>query len=244
VTGHQGAYSTKGANHEQHRRDSRVLPPDIGAKDVAILLGEMHVAGKNTWSPFEKAGHVYRLHRDFALTQDEIAQRLRMSKSRVNQLVRSFDVMKNRFLPKYPAHANIRKFSYFEELYKNPDLRDWIATTPGAEDLFVDWVGQDKLSQGIHVRKLPAIIGNPRALAALSTDGFSDAERIIGEDDPAADSRLFRRMVEMTDVLRKAQLDDIRRVRNAGNHQAREIVLEMRKALDHFLELCDLDLGR
>src|ERR1043165_9776325 len=35
---------------------SRILPADIGDRDVAILLGEMHVAGKNTWTPFEKAG--------------------------------------------------------------------------------------------------------------------------------------------------------------------------------------------
>jgi len=67
---------------------ARVLPEDIRDREIAILLGEMHVAGKNTWTPFEKAGHVYRLHKNFALTQDEIAQRLRMSKSKVNQLIR------------------------------------------------------------------------------------------------------------------------------------------------------------
>ena len=33
---------------------ARVLPADIGKRDVAILLGEMHVAGKNTWTPVRK----------------------------------------------------------------------------------------------------------------------------------------------------------------------------------------------
>src|SRR5262249_32437384 len=115
---------------QKHPRDparreipAPMLPADIGAKDVAILLGEMHVAGKNTWSSFEKAGHVYRLHEEFALTQDEIAQRLRMSKSKVNQLIRAFGVMKNKFLPKYPGPTSSRKFSYFEELFKKPQLR-------------------------------------------------------------------------------------------------------------------------
>src|SRR3984885_9132887 len=118
------------AESRWQRIPARLLPDDIGDREIAILLGEMHVAGKNTWTAFEKAGHVYRMHKDFALTQDEIAQRLRMSKSKVNQVIRAFEVMKNTFLPKYPAPSSIKKYSYFEELYKNPILREWIANEP------------------------------------------------------------------------------------------------------------------
>jgi hypothetical protein len=220
---------------------ARMLPADIGARDVAILLGEMHVAGKNTWTPFEKAGHVYRLHEEFALTQDEIAQRLRMSKSKVNQLIRAFDIMKNKYLPKYPGPASSRKFSYFEELFKKPQLRDWVLTTPGGEDLFVDWVGKDKIDQGVHVRELPAILEDPDAVSALTKDGFAAAQRVIEEDNPALTSKLFKRMVEMTESLRKAQLDDIQRVRKASHSRARRIVEELNDSLRHFRELCDID---
>jgi hypothetical protein len=221
----------------------RLLPSDIGDRGIAILLGEMHVAGKNTWSPFEKAGHVYRMHREFSLTQDEIAQRLRMSKSRVNQLIRAFDVMKTKYLLKYPGPTSIRKFSYFEELYKKPALRDWVASTEDAEDLFVDWVGQSKISQGVHVRDLPAIVENEDAIKALSADGFEAAQRVLSEDNPALTSKLFRSMVEMTEALRKAQLDDIQRVRKPSRSKSRTIVLEMNEALDHFLELCGIERG-
>lgn len=222
------------------RIPARLLPDDIGDRDVAILLGEMHVAGKNTWTPFEKAGHVYRLSKDFALTQEEIAQRLRMSKSRVNQLIRAFDVMKNRFLPQYPGTANIRKFSYFEEVYKNPYLREWAVTTAGAEEQFVQWVGTNKLTQGMHVRHLPTILENPEAVRALTESGFAEAQRAIAEDNPAVTSKLFKRMVEMTDALKRAQLDDIQRVRKQGNSKAKRIVQDMEKALGHFLELCEM----
>lgn len=220
---------------------ARLLPADIGARDVAILLGEMHVAGKNTWTPFEKAGHVYRLHEDFALTQDEIAQRLRMSKSKVNQMIRAFDVMKNKYLPKYPGPASSRKFSYFEELYKKPQLRDWVANTPGGEDLFVDWVGKDKIEQGVHVRDLPAILEDKDAVTALTKDGYAAAQRVIEEDNPALTSKLFRRMVDMTESLRKAQLDDIQRVRKGANSNARRLVEDLNDALSHFLELCEIE---
>lgn len=233
--------------HEKfpHQKDwksipARVLPEDIGDREIAILLGEMHVAGKNTWTPFEKAGHVFRMHKDFALTQDEIAQRLRMSKSKVNQLIRAFDTMKSKFLPLYPGTANIRKFSYFEELFKNPVLREWVSADPQAEQTFVDWVGQGKLPQGVSVRELAPILESPEAVEILSRDGFAAAQRVIAEDNPAVSSKLFRRMTEMTEVLRKAQLDDIQRVRRRDNANARRIVRELNDALKNFMELCDL----
>lgn len=217
---------------------ARLLPADIGDRDVAILLGEMHVAGKNTWTPFEKAGHVYRMHNDFALIQDEIAVRLRMSKSKVNQLIRAFDMMKNKYLQKYPGPASSRKFSYFEELFKKPPLRDWIMSTPGAEAMFVDWVGTGKLDQGIQVRELPSILEDEDAVKTLTLEGFAAAQRLLSEDNPAITSKLFRRMVDMTEALKKAQLDDIQRVRKSGGSRARKIVDELSESLMHFRELC------
>lgn len=223
------------------RIPARMLPSDINDRDVAILLSEMHVAGKNKWTPFEKAGHVYKLHKDFALTQDEIAQRLRMSKSKVNQYIRAFDTMRNRFLPKYPQSANIRKFSHFEELYRIPYLRDWVESTLDAEERFIDWVGKGSLPQGAQVRSLPAILRDEEAVKALTNEGFAAAQRVMAEDNPTITSKLFQRMADMTEALKKAQLDDIQRVRRGGNPRAREITQELNKALGHFLELCGID---
>jgi hypothetical protein len=220
---------------------ARLLPTDIADRDVAILLGEMHVAGKNTWTPFEKAGHVYRLHNDFALVQDEIAVRLRMSKSKVNQLIRAFDMMKNQYLPKYPGPASSRKFSYFEELFKKPPLRDWILANPSNERQFIDWIGTGKLDQGAQVRDLPAILEDEQAVATLTTDGFAAAQRMLAEDNPVITSKLFKRMVEMTEALKKAQLDDVQRVRKTENSRARKIVQELADSLTRFIELCGIE---
>ena len=53
------------------RIPARVLPDNITQKQVAILLGELHVGGKNEWIPFEKAGHIHTLFTKHGLTQDE-----------------------------------------------------------------------------------------------------------------------------------------------------------------------------
>jgi hypothetical protein len=220
---------------------ARVLPDDIAERDVAILLGEMHVAGKNTWSAFEKAGHIYRMHRDFSLAQDEIAHRLRMSKSKVNQLIRAFETMKQKFLRKYPSPANIRKFSHFEEFYRSPELRRWIDQDPAGEDSFVTWVGTGKLPQGIHVRELVAIVAHPDALQAMQEGGFVEAKRVLEEDDPAVTSKLFKQMRDMTEQLEQARIDDIGRVRKGKNVAARTIVLDLQRALTHFVDLCGIE---
>jgi len=117
---------------------SEILPGDIPDRDVAILLGEMHVAGKNTWTPFEKAGHVYRMHNDFALVQDEIALRLRMSKSKINQLIRAFDLMKNKYCHSIRGREQ-SQVQLFRGTFQEASAPRWINSTPGADDLFVEW---------------------------------------------------------------------------------------------------------
>ncbi len=219
---------------------ARVLPADIASRDIAILLGEMHVAGKNTWSPFEKAGHTFRLHKEFMLTQDEIAARLRISKSKVNQLVRAFEAMKLRYLPKYPGRGAIRKFSHFEELFKNPELRDWAVDTRNLEQ-FVEWVGEGRLEQGAQVRALSAILNNKEAKKAFSESGFGAAKKIIEAENPALTSPLFKAMVELTSLLEQARMDDILRLRKGSSETAQRITEDLLNALSRFRELSGLE---
>lgn len=222
------------------RIPARQLPIDVTEREIAILLGEMHVAGKNTWSAFEKAGHVYHLNRDLALTQEEIARILRLSKSKVNQLVKSFDLMRTKYFPRYGEKASIRKFSHFEEVFRNPELRTWIMNDPAAEDEFVSWVGDEKLAQGATVRELAAIVANPNARQAMNDEGIDAAKRVLADEDPSLTSKLFREMREMTASLETARLDDIERVRTADGGSAMEIVVGLEKALNRFLALCDI----
>ena len=217
---------------------ARVLPADISDKQVAVLLGELHVGGKNEWSPFEKAGHIHKLATTFSLTQEEIAKLLRTSKTAVNHHIRAFDAMKNKYLPSYPQPSSVRKFSYFLELYKKPELRDWVAQNPEALDSFVRWVGTDRISRGEHVRTLCDIVSNPRALAAFNDEGSEAARKILQEDRPDLTSPLFKLMVEMTKALDQSRLDDVQRVRRDPTGGGRAVVRNLKESFARFLELC------
>jgi hypothetical protein len=220
---------------------SRVLPENISEREIALLLAQLHVQGKNKWSPFEKAGHVFRLHKDFVLTQDEIAVRLRMSKSKVNQMVRAFEAMQNVYLKSYRDPASVHKYSYFEELFKKPELREWATASPENVWRFAKWVGEGKITQGVRVRDLPTILANSEALEAFERDGYAEARRVLEQDDPTLSSPLFKKMAEMAAALRDARLDDINRARLDGSRAARRIVGELREAFDRFVALTGAD---
>jgi hypothetical protein len=234
--------------HENQPRDdrwlripSRVLPDDITEREVALLLAQLHVQGKNKWSPFEKAGHVFRLHRDFVLTQEEIAVRLRMSKSKVNQMIRAFETMQHVYLKHYDDPASVHKYSYFEELFKKPELREWATSSSQNVERFAKWVGDGKIALGMHVRDLPAILENEAALSAFERGGHAEARKILEKDDPTLSSVLFKKMAEAADALRDARLDDINRARPDGSRAARRIVSDLHDALKRFMDLAGID---
>lgn len=218
---------------------ARVLPEDVTEKQVAILLGELHVGGKNKWSAFEKAGHIYKLAHSFGLTQDEIAKLLKTSKTAVNQSMRAFGAMKNSYLPQYPSPGAIHKFSHFVELFKKPELRDWVANDHRALDDFVQWVGTERITKGADVRELVDFVKNKDALAALRAQGADAARQVLNLAQPELTSPLFKLMRDMTEALDGARLDDIQRVRKDKVGSAKRIVRDLKDSLDRFVDLCD-----
>jgi hypothetical protein len=214
---------------------ARVLPADITERQIAKLLGEMHVGGKNAWSSFEKAAHVHRLFTEYGLTQEEIAKLLRTSKSAVNHNIRAFGVMET-YLAKFGGEGAVHKFSYFVELFKKPELRAWAAEDAEAIELFSEWVGKGKIARGEHVRELKDIVSNPRALHAFKEQGREAAQQVLQLDKPELTSPLFKAMAELTASLELAKLDDVQRVRREP--AAKRIVKRLNESFERFLDLC------
>jgi hypothetical protein len=218
---------------------ARVLPADITDRQIAILLGELHVGGKNKWSAFEKAGHIHELAMRHGLVQDEIAKLLRTSKTAVNHNIHAFGALKHRYMPQYPGTGAVHKFSYFYEAYKDQTLRDWFKDSPDGLERFVRWVGTEKIARGAEVRELRDIVVNARALAAFEEGGRDAARKILEHDRPELTSPLFELMLKMTDALDQARLDDVQRVRKDPSGGAKTIVRNLKETLERFVDLCD-----
>lgn len=229
------------------RIPARVVPVDVEERKVAILLSDMHVAGKIQWKPHEKAGQIFRMSRDLKMSQTDIATYLRQSKTTVNRLLDAYAFMQDRFLMiddgKY-ADKGEYKWSFFDELFRSKDLRDQAKNDSDFADDFCRWVGDGRLPEGADVRALPSILKIPAAKRkfeeADKDKAFAEAMKIVDAANPEQNSDFFKLLGRMRDACTNAaQVREILRIRT--DKVARDRVLETYEALRDFMRLADLD---
>lgn len=224
---------------------ARILPNDIAPKKVAILLSDLHVAGKIQWKAHEKAGQVYRMHRDLGMSFDEISTYLRQSKTTTKRFYDAYAFMSDRFFTidggKF-AKLGEGKWSFFDELFRSKELREALAKDPDFGDDFCRWVGNGNLPDGADVRELPAILKNPEALKRLRQGApMSEVRRIVEDADPEHGSDFFKLLAKMREsCTNAAQVKEILKIRT--DKAARERVLETYEALVDFMRLADVEV--
>ena len=77
-----------------------VFVPKISERQVAVLQGHYHVAGKNKWLAYEKAGHLHAMHTKLKMDEKAIAKALGMREGEVRKNLQSYQVMTEKLLPK------------------------------------------------------------------------------------------------------------------------------------------------
>lgn len=217
------------------------LPPTVTERQIAVLQGHMHVAGKITWRAHEQSGHLHHMHKTLGMTPGEIATAIGLSEPKVKRLLLTYDTMTTHVIPKGAGDSR-KKFSYVLEFYTNKKLEEFRAK-PDNVKLFASLiVGKDpKLKRGAEVRDLHKIIGNAKAEAALKKEGFGKAISIVGKSDPTADSTVFRKLKELTAFVHKhMRTPEIERLRSGKREQ--QIVQDLFGALKTAAETAGLKL--
>jgi hypothetical protein len=126
---HESAKETFTDDQLKNFKELEVLLLDQeNAPDSAIwiLPGLRHVSGIKEWGPYQKARAVFIL-RDSGASPQESAQSLGLSTRSANQLWRSYlalEQMKND--EEFGEYAEPRMYSYFEEIFKKPEVRLWL----------------------------------------------------------------------------------------------------------------------
>ena len=67
-----------------------VFNTDLTEENVAVLLADMHVAGKIRWDAFEQAKHIYDLYKIYGKTYDWLGSHLRLSKSKITEMIEAY----------------------------------------------------------------------------------------------------------------------------------------------------------
>ena len=223
---------------------ARILPRNVDPKHVAIVLADFHVAGKIQWKAHEKAGQVYYMHNVLSMAQDDIAVYLRTSKTSVNRLLQAYSFMVDRFLKiddeKYSKEGE-RKWSYFEELFKQRDLRTELKQNPEFGDDFCRWVGANRFAPA-DVRSLPSVLRNSEARKKLEKGPtpFSEVTKAVEAADPEHGSDFFKLLAKVREACTNAaQVKEILRIRT--DKVARKRLLDTYEALVDFMLLADVD---
>ena len=97
--------------------------PSITERQVLILQGTQHVAGKNKWRAYEKVGHLYTMHKKLGMTPKEIAKSLGLGRgTSVEQDLLAYETMTEQLLPKMKGGNDLEKWSYMQEFYKSKEI--------------------------------------------------------------------------------------------------------------------------
>ncbi|WP_152032768.1 ParB N-terminal domain-containing protein [Ereboglobus luteus] len=153
-----------------------------------ILPGLRHVSGIKEWGPYQKARMVFEL-RNTGKTPQEVAQSLGLSTRESNQLWRAFLALEQMGNDEeYQEYAEPKLYSYFEEVFKRPNVREWLGWSDEQQKFtkekeireFYGWmkgeIGENnelsdpKLPEAKSVRDFSKIIEDSKALAIFRSN--------------------------------------------------------------------------
>lgn len=186
----QGKVQLNGTQHQSITRFQVLLLDEERAPTTArwILPGLRHVSGIKEWGPYQKARMVHEL-RETGKSPQEVAQSLGLSTKAANQLWRAFLALEQmRADEEYGERAEAQMYSYFEEVFKRPNIRNWLAFSDDERKftniddlrLFYGWItgteaedGDEatppKLPEAKSIRELSKVFDDPEALAVFKT---------------------------------------------------------------------------
>jgi len=217
-----------------------IFDVDLTEEDLAVLLADMHVAGKIRWDAYEQAKHVHDLHYIYGKTYDWLGNHLRLSKSKITELLYAYGAT-TEFLAIHPEPDNVRKFSIFLELMKKKDLRDRFNTDPQFRQRFDRWLVEDRLTDSKQVRNLPLILSSREAESALDAEGMVEATRVLMASDPSLESDLFRSIKDATLKLHAAPVSDVQDLKS-GNAQKIILLRNLHRAIEDLATLAEVRL--
>lgn len=214
---------------------ARILPAGVDRQSINVLLGELHIAGKNQWRPFEQAAHLYEMSQR-GFSQGALAEMYRQSKSSIQAKIKAYELMSEHYLPQAPKESDsiLNAWSYFDEFYKKCKPP---ADANGAEieQNFVQWMLEGKFKKGEQVRWLPNILENEEARMVLEKEDAEAAWEVVQMNSPELGSKLFKYITNATQALRKAPLEEVEAVKTGDAARLKKL-RDLHEALGKFLE--------
>lgn len=232
---------------EQHPDDVRfahipaqVYEETLSEEDLAVILADMHVASKIKWDAYEQAKVIHDLSTIHGKPYDWLSNHLRLSKSKISENLKAYEAA-TEYLKASPGSANVRKFSFFQEVMKKPELRKQWEESPDFRQRFHKWLDEDRLTDARQVRSLPGIVANPDAMKAMDEKGFEAANLVLISRDPSLGSDLFHAVKMATVALMGAPVSEIQDLQS-GNKQKLIMLRNLKRAVEDIETLAGIEI--
>lgn len=233
--------------HETNKNDKRWrtvpitrLPTDVPEDTVELLKANYHVAGKTVWRPAAQADQIHRLIKELRVSPQQVADETRLSVKKVEQYVEAYEFLIKEVLPEALKDGKVnkqeileKKFSHALEFISGKKLQS-IREDAKARKSVAKLIAHDKIS-GLEVRKLPSILENKEAAAALLNEGFKPAKEVLKKADPTTDSKVLKTMKYLTEMLQDMSAVELEVFRRTP--KARAILKELDEVLDEVVAL-------
>lgn len=219
---------------------AQIYEHNLSEEDLAVLLADMHVAKKISWDAYEQAKYIHDLFNVYGKTYDWLSNHLRMSKGKISEALSAYKATTD-YLHIHPSPANIKKFSFFQEVMKKRELRERYDDSPEFKQQFHNWIESGKVTDARQVRTLPEILINPQAASALDEKGYDEAARVLITNDPSRGSSLFAAVKGATEALKSAPASDIHDLKS-GNPQKLIMLRNLKRSLEDIATLAGISL--
>jgi len=189
-----------------------------------ILPGLRHVSGVKEWGAYQKAKAVHALRKS-GMSPQESAQSLGLSTRAANAAYKCFLALEQmNDDEEYGEYAQPKMYSYFEEIFKRPNVRSWLNWSDEEEKFnnqenlaeFYSWMipqGEDnsspKLPEAKSVRDLSQIISDDNALNILRSPEGS-LSRAIARYEVDHPEDWFPKVIAASTAIRSLTPDMLR----------------------------------
>ena len=194
------------------------------------LLGQYHLKGKKDWAPYEKAGFLYRRHKDHAVELSTVAEELGISLKEARHLVAVYDFMIEH------NDADRERWSYYDEYLKSAKIKKAREEHANFDSFIVDQIKTGQIPKAMELRdRLPTICGGPGKILKRFVEGtvaFGDAYEAAvdagGENYALKKLRRFRDWLALSDT-QDDLLEANKQVRDKMLFETREIEKRSKK---------------
>ncbi len=179
-----------------------ILPSDIDEKLVFALLGQYHLKGKKDWAPYEKAGFLYRRHKEHKIELSIVCDELGVGLKEAKHLVAVYEFM--------ILHEDDDRehWSYYDEFLKSAKIKKARDEYAHFDDFIVKQIKSGDIPKAMELRdKLPTICAGPAKIlkrfvngTALFEDAYEAAVDAGGENYALKKLRRFRDWLVLTET--------------------------------------------